>query len=278
MCRWALRHPATTRRDLELSGSSGKTTVVPVVLRSLVPLGGGGGSFSGTITGGNGNGFIGREDTFAFDVPRGAPAANVSVRLPNDPNTQLLGFLVSPDGQAIGQQASVQKNSGVIDDGHLPSRAAAGALDVRDRDAQPRRRHDDRRPVHRYRVTDAAAGELHRRAEQPTDGDPEGRAGDREGPGHQPRPHGHERVRRPAAYGADVLLAAVARSGDGADAAALRRCSARRSSIVPTQTDLLLAAAHGSAPITFDWGFVELWRPRRAVHNPVTSRPPVRHL
>ena len=25
--------------------------------------------------------------------------------------------------------------------------------------------------------------------------------------------------------------------------------------VVPTQTDLLLAAAHGSAPITFDWGF-----------------------
>ena len=104
--------PGDYTRDLELSGSSGKTTVVPVVLRSLVPLGGGGGSFSGTITGGNGNGFIGREDTFAFDVPRGAPAANVSLRLPNDPNTQLLGFLVSPDGQAIGQQASVQKNSG----------------------------------------------------------------------------------------------------------------------------------------------------------------------
>ncbi len=31
----------------------------------------------------------------------------------------------------------------------------------------------------------------------------------------------------------------------------------RRSGIVPTQTDLLLAAAHGSAPITFDWGFGE---------------------
>ncbi len=45
-------------------------------------------------------------------MPRGAPAASVSLRLPNDPNTQLLGFLVSPDGQAIGQQASVQKNSG----------------------------------------------------------------------------------------------------------------------------------------------------------------------
>ena len=104
--------PGDYTRDLQLSGSSGKTTVVPVVLRSLVPLGGGGGSFSGTITGGNGNGFIGREDTFAFDVPRGAPAVNVSLRLPNDPNTQLLGFLVSPDGQAIGQQASVQHNSG----------------------------------------------------------------------------------------------------------------------------------------------------------------------
>ncbi len=55
--------PGDYTRDLQLSGSSGKTTVVPVVLRSLVPLGRRGGSFSGTITGGNGNGWIGREDT-----------------------------------------------------------------------------------------------------------------------------------------------------------------------------------------------------------------------
>lgn len=93
-------------RDLQISGSSGSTTVVPVVMRSLVGLQGGQGSFAGTITGGDANGSIGREDTFAFNVPSGAPAIHVQMSLPNNPRTQLIGFLVSPDGQTVGQQYS----------------------------------------------------------------------------------------------------------------------------------------------------------------------------
>jgi len=104
--------PGDYSRDLELSDSSGKTSVVPVVLRSLVPLRGGQGSFAGTITGGDGDGFVGREDTFAFDVPGGAPALDVQLQLPDDPNTELLGFLVSPDGQTIGQETAVESASG----------------------------------------------------------------------------------------------------------------------------------------------------------------------
>jgi Subtilase family/Peptidase inhibitor I9 len=96
--------PGDYSRDVELSDSSGKTSVAPVVLRSLVPLSGGTGSFSGVFTGGNGNGFPAREDTFAFDVPRGAPALNVQYTLPNEPNTLLFAFLTSPTGQAVGQQ------------------------------------------------------------------------------------------------------------------------------------------------------------------------------
>jgi len=104
--------PGDYSRDLQLSDGSGKTSVVPIVLRSLVPLSGGRGNFAGTITGGDGDGLIGRDDTFAFDVPAGAPALNVQVQLPSDPNTQLLGFLVTPDGQTVGQESSVQTAAG----------------------------------------------------------------------------------------------------------------------------------------------------------------------
>ena len=101
-------NPGDYSRDLQITSSSGRTTVVPVVMRSLVPLGSGHGSFAGTITGGNGNGFVGREDSFAFDIRPGSPTIHVQFRLIDDPNTSLTGYLVSPDGQALGQEASTQ--------------------------------------------------------------------------------------------------------------------------------------------------------------------------
>lgn len=104
--------PGDYTRDLQLSGTDGKTTVVPVVVRSLVPLPGGHGSFSGAITGGDGDGVLARTDTFAFDVPRRAPALHVQFNLPDDPNTTIEAFLVSPDGQALAQQLPAQDNTG----------------------------------------------------------------------------------------------------------------------------------------------------------------------
>jgi hypothetical protein len=105
--------PGDYSRDLQLTGSSGKTTVVPVVMRSLVQLVGGHGNFSGTITGGNGNGFPAQEDNFAFDVPAGAAALGVRFTLPGDPNTPVEGVLTSPAGQADAQQTTVQSAGGV---------------------------------------------------------------------------------------------------------------------------------------------------------------------
>jgi hypothetical protein len=100
--------PGDYSRDVQITSSSGQTSVVPVVMRSLVPLASGVGSFAGTITGGNGSGFVGREDTIAFDVPSGSPTIHVQFRLHNDPNTSVTGFLVSPDGQALGVQNVTQ--------------------------------------------------------------------------------------------------------------------------------------------------------------------------
>lgn len=87
--------------------------MVPIVLRSLVSLTSGRGSFGGAITGGNGNGFPAREDTFAFDVPSGAPALDVKWTLASDPNTLVLATLTGPDGQALGQQIPVTSSTGV---------------------------------------------------------------------------------------------------------------------------------------------------------------------
>jgi hypothetical protein len=104
--------PGDYTRDLELSGTSGKTTVVPVVLRSLVPLNGGEGTFTGAITGGNGNGFPGQELNYQFNVPAGAPAVNVQWAMPNDPSTLVQGVLTSPSGDANGMQFASQDPSG----------------------------------------------------------------------------------------------------------------------------------------------------------------------
>jgi hypothetical protein len=99
-------------RDVEIDGSSGKTTVVPVVMRSLVNLSHGSGSFAGTIHGGDSDGGVGEEDTFAFDVPRGAPAIDAQMEVAGDPGTDVEAFLVSPDGQTLGTQDGVEDSSG----------------------------------------------------------------------------------------------------------------------------------------------------------------------
>jgi hypothetical protein len=98
--------PGDSAHDLVISDSSGDQTVVPVVLRSLVPVDGRGGTFAGTIVGGNGREFIEQQNTFAFDVPRGRKVLSASLRFPDDPNTELIGTLVDPDGNLLGSQST----------------------------------------------------------------------------------------------------------------------------------------------------------------------------
>jgi hypothetical protein len=77
-------------------------------MRSLVRLDNNGGSFSGTLIGGNGRGAApGQESTFDFDVPAGKPALGVTVTFPDDAGTQLIGVLVDPDGQALATESNV---------------------------------------------------------------------------------------------------------------------------------------------------------------------------
>jgi hypothetical protein len=104
--------PGDSGHDLVISDSSGDQTVVPVVLRSLVPVDGHGGTFSGTLYGGNGREFVAQENTFAFDVPPGRRALSVSLAFPDDANTQVIGTLNDPNGDQVGSQSTFHPELG----------------------------------------------------------------------------------------------------------------------------------------------------------------------
>jgi hypothetical protein len=88
----------------------GRTTTIPVTLRSLIPNGNQ--SFTGTLTGGNGRGFfIGQSNYYELDVPAGKPELNATVTLANNPNNPFDIWLVSPTGQATAFAANEQPDS-----------------------------------------------------------------------------------------------------------------------------------------------------------------------
>ncbi len=247
--------PGDYSRDLELTGSSGKTTVVPIVLRSRVALTGGRGSFSGTITGGNGNGFPAREDNFAFDIPRGAPAVNVQFTLPSDPNTFVTAFLTSATGQALAQQLPVQSSAGVE------------TMQLYRRDPVPGRwllTLVTSNPVGGTTTAGPFTGTVSLQAA------PVSASGVPDGPGASIPSGGSRvatlRVTNPGNAPLNVFvdprrthhtfysLPTLTQSmGIPLPFNALTQPPAEF--IMPTESDLVLAAAQASAPVTFDWGF-----------------------
>ena len=97
--------PGDSGQDLVLDSSTGDSTVVPIVLRSLIDVGRRGGDFAGTIIGGNGRGGdeqVAQQNTFAFDVPAGRAALRATLTFPDNDGTEVQGFLVDPDGNALG--------------------------------------------------------------------------------------------------------------------------------------------------------------------------------
>jgi hypothetical protein len=99
--------PGDSAHDLVVSDSSGDATVVPVVLRSLVPTTPHGGTFDGTLLGGNGREFVGQTDTYQFKVPGGRKALSVSLSWPDNVGTVVLGSLIDPDGTLLGSASSL---------------------------------------------------------------------------------------------------------------------------------------------------------------------------
>ncbi len=80
---------------------------IPVVLRSLVSLGPNGGSFSGTLTGGNGRfPSPGQTLTYQFDVPAGLHDLDLNTAIPSS-SYNLEGVLVDPNGLPIDVQSTI---------------------------------------------------------------------------------------------------------------------------------------------------------------------------
>ncbi|MEV7938055.1 S8 family serine peptidase [Kitasatospora sp. NPDC088264] len=87
---------------ITVASSNGTATSVPVVLRSLVPVNQGKGTFTGTITGGNGrNASPTQSFAYAFDVPKGQKDLRVGVTVAKDPKLLMQGALISPNGTPI---------------------------------------------------------------------------------------------------------------------------------------------------------------------------------
>ncbi len=97
-------------RFTESKCASGTTVPeIPVSLRTLIPIGPTGGSFTGTITGGNGRADVGPYQTYEFNVPAGH--GTMSLNLQTSDNGDILeGVLVDPNGM----QMSVQPNADVF--------------------------------------------------------------------------------------------------------------------------------------------------------------------
>ena len=103
------------------AGATAPATVtsIPVTLRTLIPLGAGGGHFSGVLTGGNGRGGTpGQTNTYDFVVPSGENDLDVSVAMPaNPPNgivpaEQLIGMLEDPLGDVVAYDTNYTVSSG----------------------------------------------------------------------------------------------------------------------------------------------------------------------
>ncbi len=73
---------------------------IPVTLRTLIPVGAHGSTFTAPLTGGNGRAGAGPTQTFEFDVPRSAKNLSLGLNV-SDPGYALEGFLVDPHGMQL---------------------------------------------------------------------------------------------------------------------------------------------------------------------------------
>jgi hypothetical protein len=109
-----------TAESVTLATSSGQHASAPVILRPIIPVQGNKGTFTGTITGGNGRAAAPTQtSTYSFNVPGGQKDLDVGVHL-TDPNVVIEGVLIDPDGESIDvdtNATSVNATTGVVSSG-----------------------------------------------------------------------------------------------------------------------------------------------------------------
>jgi subtilisin family serine protease len=93
--------------NLRLGTGGSDDGSIPVIIRSLVNLTAGGGTFSGKLTGGGATGNGGEEETYQFNVPAGKASLNAALQLA-DPNYDVEGLLVDPHGEPVDVQSTAQ--------------------------------------------------------------------------------------------------------------------------------------------------------------------------
>jgi hypothetical protein len=103
---------------LRFHGANGSLSELPFTVRTLIPMNPQGGTFSGTLTGGNGRPYISPAATYAFDVPAGVRDLSLSLHVA-DSGYLLGGYLVDPNGMALASDSNVD-----------PSGAEQGALQL----------------------------------------------------------------------------------------------------------------------------------------------------
>jgi hypothetical protein len=91
--------PGDQSATLAISSPQAGASSVPITLRSVIPIVHGAGSFTATVIGGNGRGFVPAQTLFYnVDVPAGEPALDVQLSLGDDAEDNYTAYLVSPDG------------------------------------------------------------------------------------------------------------------------------------------------------------------------------------
>ena len=110
-----------TAESVTLASSGGQHASIPVVLRPVIPIAGGKGTFTGTINGGNARADAPTQtNTYSFNVPRGEQDLNVGIHLSSDPNVLIEGALIGPDGEIVdvdSNATSVNRTTRVISSG-----------------------------------------------------------------------------------------------------------------------------------------------------------------
>lgn len=100
--------PGDAESDLVVR-TPGHASVVPITTRSLVPVPG---RFAASIGGGDGKpGWEALTQSWFFDVPAGQRDLDAALRLSGDSTEAILGYLVDPSGQVVGQATNVAPDS-----------------------------------------------------------------------------------------------------------------------------------------------------------------------
>jgi Subtilase family len=110
----APRKASDTSDALVLTGS-GPSTVIPITLRTLVPLDRSGGRFTGTFTGGNGRGGIPNPGAwYDFDIKPGTRALSVGFTVNGDTSQQMYGFLIDPNGEPVSEKTNLRADGTLV--------------------------------------------------------------------------------------------------------------------------------------------------------------------